>query len=135
MKYLRLFKDTGLLLAILIFSSLSLGGHVSAMPAMGHEESAAMNHQSSDSSSCATQCRKVVVNKEDEIRSPFDEEDDAPNPQYYLVHNDLQFSGTLAKQKLYADSVKPPPKVPIYILYGVFRASDSFVNSKRNLKK
>jgi hypothetical protein len=51
-----------------------------------------------------------------------DEDDDKLGTAIYLQSQPLQTDGKSVKQRLYAAEIKPPPKIPIYILYGVFRA-------------
>ena len=120
MKYLKILKNAALLLAILLLNSVSLASHASAMPVMAHDM-AGMNHKTSDNTSCATQCRSAVLNQEEAINSRNDEEDDEPIVPFYAQSQTWLISDTELSQRLYADSVKPPPKIPIYILYGVFR--------------
>lgn len=119
MKYLKILKNAALLLAILLLNSVSLASHTSAMPVMAHDM-AGMNHKTSDSTSCATQCRTAVFNQEEATNSSYDEDDDPVAP-FYVHTQAWVFSDTQVSQRLYADSIKPPPKIPIYILYGVFR--------------
>ncbi len=80
-----------------------------------------MKYSSSDSASCATLCRTAVLNKDESIDSDYDEENDEPAVPFYLLTKAEQFNDNTVNQKIYAESVKPPPKIPIYILYGVFR--------------
>lgn len=122
MKYLKAFKNAALVVAVMLLNSVTFAAHTSAMPTMSHEVNGGMHHSSSDSASCATQCRTAVFNKEELVASNNDEEDDEPVLPFYLQNQARQFSDSQVSQKLYADSVKPPPKIPIYILYGVFRA-------------
>lgn len=122
MKYLKALKNVALVLAVLLLNSVTFAAHTSAMPAMSHEMNGSMHHSSSDSTSCATQCRTAVLSKEELVSSSNDEEDDEPAIPFYAQNQTWLFSDTQVTQKLYADSVKPPPKIPIYILYGVFRA-------------
>lgn len=120
MKYLKVLKSVALLFAVLLLNSVTFAAHTSAMPVMAHDM-AGMNHKANDNTSCATQCRTAVFNKEDAINSRYDVEDDEPVVPFYSQNQAWLFSDTHATQKLYADSIKPPPKIPIYILYGVFR--------------
>ncbi len=120
MKLIRILRSTALLLAIVLLNSVSLASHASAMPVMSHEMGG-MSHGSSDSTSCATLCRSAVFNQEETINSRTDEEDDEPVVPFYVQNQVGYFSDTLVSQKLYADSVKPPPKIPIYIQLQVFR--------------
>lgn len=92
------------------------------MSTMSHEMSG-MSHSSTDASSCATLCRTAVVNKEDNLINDDESEDDIePAAPFYLQSQPLRDDEKSATQLLYAAEIKPPPKIPIYILYGVFRA-------------
>lgn len=122
MKYLIVLKNAALILAVIILNSVAFSAHTSAMPVMSHEMSdSTVHHNSNDSASCVTQCRTVVFNKDEYIDSDYDEDNNEPVVPFYVLSEDWQFSNNLVSQKLYAESVKPPPKIPIYILYSVFR--------------
>ncbi len=96
--------------------------HASAMSAMPSHEMSGMNHGSSDATSCATLCRTAVINKEDNVINNDESEDDTePAIAFYAQNQTLQTDEKSAAQRLYAAEIKPPPKIPIYILYGVFR--------------
>ncbi|MBL8160209.1 hypothetical protein JNJ66_07195 [Candidatus Saccharibacteria bacterium] len=122
MKYITAIKSALILLAVLLLNSVTVAGHTSAMSTMSHEMGG-MSHNSSDTRSCSTLCRTAVVSREENaIRNDENEDDDEPVLPFYVQDmNWLSDSKTL-KQELYADVIKPPPKIPIYILYGVFRA-------------
>ncbi len=110
------------LFAVVLLNSASLTGHSIAMPAQAHDMKA-MNHSSSDTSSCATLCRTVVVGKEENIIKPEEKEKDKNPVPYYLQSQNQSFTDVRSiSKRSYASNVKPPPKIPIYILYGVFRA-------------
>ena len=122
MKCLTAIKSVLILLAVLLLNSFGFAGHTSAMSTMSHEMSG-MSHSSSDTSSCSTLCRTVVVSREENvIRNDENEDDDEPVLSFYVQHNSWLSDDKTLKQELYADAVKPPPKIPVYILYGVFRA-------------
>lgn len=118
-------KNVFVLLAVLLLNSTSLVGHASAMTSMQHEmHSPNHSEHSKDNSpaSCATLCRTAVVERETIVlRDSENKDDDEPAIPFYTQKQGGYFSDTLVSQKLYADSVKPPPKIPIYILYAVFR--------------
>lgn len=121
MKLLAAVKHTLVLLAIVLLNSISFAGHTSAMSTMSHEMSG-MSHGSRDATSCATLCRTAVINKEDNIINNNESEDDTePATPFYVQSQPLRVDEKSASQRLYAAEVKPPPKIPIYILYGVFR--------------
>lgn len=122
MKLLAAIKNIFVLLAVVLLNSLTFVGHSAAMSTMSHEMGG-MKHTSSESTSCATLCRTAVVNKEENaIRNDESEDEDEPAFPFYVQNQQLLTDGKSVTQRLYAAAIKPPPKIPIYILYGVFRA-------------
>ena len=122
MKLLAAIKNIFVLLAVVLLNSLTFVGHSAAMSTMSHEMGG-MKHTSSESTSCATLCRTAVVNKEENaIRNDESEDEDEPAFPFYVQNQQLLTDGKSVTQRLYAAEIKPPPKIPIYILYGVFRA-------------
>jgi hypothetical protein len=114
-------KNALVLLAVVLLNSISFAGHTSAMPSMSHEMGS-IKHGSSDTTSCATFCPTAVINKEDNIINDEESEDDTePASAFYSQNQTLQTDEKSLSQHLYATEIKPPPKTPIYILYGVFR--------------
>jgi hypothetical protein len=104
---------------LLVVGQLS---HVAAMQ-MPHEMSG-MNHGgSTDSSqSCTTLCATSVVHLEKHPTSsvlPGDDED-LGLPYYLHLQKEYASSSTLKLQKPVSPDI--PPKIPIYILYGVSRS-------------
>lgn len=93
------------------------------MTAMPAHEMNGMSHSSGDAGSCATLCRTALVSRDtNDINRPDNEDDDTePAVPLYLSLQANSVSKEELRQKLYADAIKPPPKVPVYILYGVFR--------------
>ena len=121
MKLLAAIKNTFVLLAVVLLNSISFGAHTSAMSTMSHDMSG-MSHGSSDASSCATLCRTAVINKEDNLINDDESDDDSePATPFYIQNQPLRLDEKSVLQRLYATEIKPPPKIPIYILYGVFR--------------
>lgn len=121
MKFLAAIKHTLVLLAVVLLNSISFAGHTSAMSTMSHEMNG-MSHSSNDATSCATLCRTAVINKEDTLINNDESEDDTePAIPFYSQNQPLLSDEKSVSQQLYAAEVKPPPKIPIYILYGVFR--------------
>lgn len=122
MKPLAAIKNVFVLLVVVLLNSLTFAGHSAAMNTMSHDMGG-MKHASSDATSCATLCRTAVVNKEDTaIRNDENEDDDEPTLPFYAQNQQLHQDGKSITQSLYAAEIKLPPKIPIYILYGVFRA-------------
>ncbi len=121
MKLAAAIKNALVLLAIVLLNSISFAGHTSAMSSISHEMGG-MKHGSSDTTSCATLCRTAVINKEDNIINDEESEDDTePVTAFYSQNQTLQTDEKSLSQHLYAAEIKPPPKIPIHILYGVFR--------------
>lgn len=122
MKFLITIKSCLLLLVIVLISSVGLAGHTSAMSTMPHGMGS-MNHSSSDSTSCATLCRTAVINTytNNVVRSDEENDDDESTSPFYVANQVGQINEKLVKQRHFADAIKPPPKIPVYILYGVFR--------------
>jgi hypothetical protein len=109
-----------ILLTVLLLNSLSFG-HTSAMSTMSHGTGAS-SHETDTSAKCATLCRTAVIERETIIiLENENKDDDEPVASFYLQKQARYSSDTLIGQKLYADSVKPPPKIPIYIWHQVFR--------------
>lgn len=122
MKLLAAVKHTLVLLAVVLLNSLTFVGHSAAMNTMSHDMSG-MNHGSTDATSCATQCRTAVINKEENAtNNDENQDDDEPVVPFYAESQLPLLDEKSVSQQLYASEVKPPPKIPIYILYGVFRA-------------
>lgn len=117
----KLFTGIITVFTILLLNTFGSALHASAMPMTSHDMGS-MNHETSSSASCATLCRTAVINKDEFLNLELDEENDEPTIPFYAQGDAWRHSDTYVKQKNYADSVKPPPKIPIYILYGVSRS-------------
>ena len=110
-----------LLVLTLLINSLGVAGPASAMTTASHGMSN-MEHSSYDASSCAGQCNVIALNKNTENMPEEEEVDkDTPATPFYSTVSTWNFTHRLLQQEQYADAVKPPPKVPIYIRYAVFR--------------
>lgn len=121
MKFLVTIKNTFVLLAVVLLNSLTFVGHSAAMCTMSHEMSG-MSHNSTNASSCATLCRTAIINKEEYLVNDDESEDDTePAIPFYSLDKPLQTDEKSLSQHLYAAEIKPPPKIPIYILHSVFR--------------
>lgn len=116
----KLFTGIITVFTILLLNTFGLAFHASAMPMTSHEMGS-MNHEASSSASCATLCRTAVMAKDEILNLELDEENDEPTIPFYAQNEVWKFSKIHVNQKIYADWVKPPPKVPIYIMNGVFR--------------
>jgi len=115
-------KNSLVLLAVVLLNSLTFVGHSAAMSTMSHDMSG-MSHGSSDATSCATLCRTAVVNKEETVISNDEnQDDDEPALPFYTQAKPSQTDEKSLAGQLYAAEVRPPPKIPIYIICGVLRA-------------
>lgn len=115
------------LLILVTISGFGLMNHVSAMPAsmhqMNHDSTHAQHSQSSNAARCVTLCTSAVVTREDELKDVTENEDnDEPVVPFYVLYRSSIYDNESISVALTVASVKPPPKVPIYILYSVFRA-------------
>ena len=116
----KLLTSVTLISTVLLLNMFGLALHVSAMPMASHEMGS-MNHETSSSAACVTLCRTAVFNKDELINLELDEENDEPKLPLYIQNGVWKFSEIHVNQRIYADSVKPSPKVPLYILYNIFR--------------
>ena len=113
------------LLILFTVSGFGLVSHVSAMPASMHQMekgSHSKQSQSKDTSRCVTLCTSAVVSRDDEFDDVTENEnDDKPSIPFYVQAQKGVYDEVATKVALAVASVKPPPKVPIYILHSVFR--------------
>ena len=116
----KLLTNIAAVFTLLLLNLFGLAIHASAMPMTSHEMGG-MSHETGSSTSCATLCRTAVFTKEESVVRVDDEENDEPLAPHYTQLQTSIPDDTSVKSRLYAANVKLPPKVPIYILYGVFR--------------
>jgi hypothetical protein len=116
----RFFANLAAIFTVLVLNSFGLVSYASAMPMASHEMSG-MDHSKSTSSSCVILCTNAIITKkEDEISVNEKIDEDEPYAPYYLRHSSLYPRSELSGN-YYGLSIKPPPKVPIYLLYGISR--------------
>ena len=119
----KLFSHILSLFVLLTISGFGVIGHASAMPMSMHQnghDSSHTKHTSSSSNRCVTLCTSAVFNKDDDYDASEDELDDKPAIPFYVQQPSIYDATSLAlSRSVYV--VKPPPKVPIYILHSVFR--------------
>lgn len=120
LKSLVVIRNVLVVLAVLLLNTIS---HTSVVTATSSHEMNGMNHSTSESGSCATLCRSTVVNRDifTILHQDQEDDDDKPPKTLYSLSQRAYTSEKLIKQQQYADAVKPPPKVPVYIMYNVFR--------------
>ena len=107
-----------------VLNVLSLGIHAAALPMnMGH--SMGVSHQVS-SSNCFTICTTATLHKEEAIRDEDNDEDDKPQPPFYVQFQRSPLSWLKEQHgqeaRFVADREPPPDDTPAYIKLTVFRA-------------
>ena len=120
MKLVNLLKYSLVLTAVILLNSVS---HASAMASMPTHEMGGMNHSTGDTGACASLCRTAIVSRgANDVNRPDSEDDeDDPALAFYAINQIEQASEKVEKMRLYGDTVKPPPRLPGYILHSVFR--------------
>jgi len=115
----RLFRSLAAILTVLIISAFGAVAHAAAMPMSGD----AMNGMNPGNSlNCSTLCSTAIINKDDSLAVISREDDDGePVLLPYVQAGSIYTDDKTLRQKLYADTPQPPPKVPPYILHGVLR--------------
>lgn len=116
----KLFTTVLTIFAFLLLNVVGLAAHASPVPMASHEMGD-MNHEAGSSINCATACRAAVLTKEEAIARVDEELSDEPLPLHYTQLQTTILEDKSIKSRLYAINVKPPPKIPLYILYGVIR--------------
>lgn len=101
----------------LLFSTLGIVGHVSAMPSGMHH--GGVTEHNSSSTNCVTVCLGTPADKKRE-QPVFEEDDDEPEPPYYLQFESAQ-TGWFAEKSIVSRSIEEPEKIPKYQLCGVMR--------------
>lgn len=113
----KLIRYVAGVLTVLILNGFGFVGHTAAMPMhdMGHEQTSA--------TSCATLCRTAIIETNDVTKKDsLEENDDEPIIPLYIQLQTLRFADTECLTKTRQSTIKPPPKVPIYILHCVSRS-------------
>ena len=119
---MQLFKRRILaLVAIFFVTAFSFSAHTSVM-AIGVHDSGSKSHATKDNSlNCVTPCFNYIFNKDETVTAIREDEDDEPALPYYVEFQSSPLLIADARSRLYSAAVKPPPKVPIYLLYRVYR--------------
>lgn len=121
MGILATIKNIFALVAIMLLSSVGTAAHASAMSASAYKMGE-MNHGVRDGSSCATLCRTAVLDKEEaNVQREDKEAEDEPAAAFFVQPQVAIIDQKSVTYRIYAGIVKPPPRVPIYILQAVFR--------------
>ncbi len=116
----KIFQSIAAVLAVLILNGFGFVGHTAAMPMHRMVD---MSHEQTSGASCATLCRTAVVTESEQRKTVTeDEEDDEPFIPFYLQLQSTRIDSIDAQSVTCQSTVKPPPKVPIYILHCVSRS-------------
>ena len=116
----KLLTNIAAVFTLLLLNIFGLALHTSALP-MGSHEMSGMNHEVGNSATCATLCGTAVFTKDEVTVKVDDEENGEPSAPYFTLLKTYPPDDVAAKDRIYAANVKQPPKIPLYILYGVFR--------------
>ena len=116
----KLLANLTTIFTVLLLNTFGLALHAPAMP-MGSHNMSGMSHEKGSSASCTTLCETFVASKEEAVILASVDKDIDPISPYYSLFQGSILNDLDTTYKLYADTIKPPPKVPIYILYAVFR--------------
>ncbi len=108
-------------LPLLVLNIFGLVSHAAAIPMVSYQMPN-MSHQVTSSANCATICKTAVMNSKGVTVAEYEAEDDQPIIPFYIQFQELQYANLDTKSGLYASAIKPPSKIPIYILCGVFRS-------------
>ena len=104
------------ILVVIVLNGFGFVGHTVAMPMHG------MNHEQTSSANCAILCRTVAVeSKQLKAKETQKENDNEPFIPFYLQLQNQRIDASPSVIKSCQPSIRLPLKVPIYILYGVFR--------------
>ncbi len=116
----KIFRSIVAVLAVLVLNGFGFVGHTAAMPMHGMND---MSHEQTTGASCATLCRTAVVNESEQRKTATEEdEDDEPYIPFYLQLQSTRIDSIDTQSVTCKLTVKPPPKVPIYILHCVSRS-------------
>lgn len=112
--------DIAAVLLVLLSNTFGLAIHASSMPMAPHKIDGT-NQTMGISIGCATLCRAAILNEKKVIPQAGAEDDDRYSPPHYAQFMTKIWGLSETTTQKYLADVKPLPKVPIYILYGVFR--------------
>ncbi len=105
------------ILAVIVLNGFGFVGHAAAMPT--HD----MGHSQTNAATCATLCRTAVLETNESSKKDAQEEnDDEPSSPLYLQLQTINLSDCEQLTKTRQSTIKPPPKVPIYILHCTSRS-------------
>ena len=98
---------------VVLLNVFAFGVHTAAFAASSGHSMAGMKHTST-SSSCVSLCTTAPIRKEDDIDRNIEEDEDEPLPILSLAKQHSEGAR-------YAVRIEPPPGLPAYIEYAVFR--------------
>lgn len=111
------------LLLIAVMNLFVMGAHSSAMSASSSHSMAGMKHTKT-SVTCITLCTSATSQKLTDLEIFDNEDDDEPSKASYLINQDSLQSLAAFHSSIAREAVKfePPPGLPGYIRFAVFRA-------------
>lgn len=109
-----------------VLSVLSLGIHAAAVQTMNMGHSMGGTYHQTSSSGCFTACTTATLHKEEAAKDVNKDEDDEPQPPFYVQLQTSPFAALEEQHNQEArsaiDREPPPGGVPAYIGLAVFRA-------------
>lgn len=116
----KLIRNIAGLLVVIVLNGFGFVGHAAAMPM---HDTDGMNHGQASSANCATLCRTAVIETNGQSKKDSQEEnDDEPFTPVYVELLARHLDDAEHLTKTCQSTIKPPPKVPIYILHCVSRS-------------
>lgn len=122
MNLAAIMKYTFAALIITLLNLTGLVGHTSAMESMTHDM-VNVDHSSSQTRPCDAICRSsVTAIQKNIVRKKQINKNNLETEPFYRQFQRQTLKIYEVKELVYVARTKPPPKIPIYILYDVFRA-------------
>jgi hypothetical protein len=122
----RVFHGVVSLAVLTLFNVLALGLHAAALQPVHVGHSAGTSSLQTSSATCLTICTTATLNRDEIIDDTDKDEDDTPQPPFYIQFQDPPLIALVEKHgeeaRLATDREPPPGGPPAYIGLTVFRA-------------
>ena len=116
----RIIRNIAGILTAIVLNGFGFVGHTAAIPMHDMDD---MSQSQANSANCAIMCQTAVIEANEQSKKDAQKDnDDEPFIPAYIQLNDLHSSSLEHLTKTCQSTIKPPPKVPIYILHCVSRS-------------
>lgn len=116
----KIIRGITAVLTVLVLNGIGFTGHTTAAPMHNMN---GMNHEKYNSATCVTLCRTAVVDASKQTQKEEKKvNDEEPFTPYYLQMQRPYIDTYDYLTAICQSAIKPPPKVPIYILHCVSRS-------------